>query len=133
MQGALMSIPEDKGKHTNKLLDCWLDSPLTNSRKYHFGIGMAAKPVPPGLELLSDCFEVVNLSVEHHRVAPTRGEHRLVSFHRKVENSQPPKSQGETDLRIHPSAKIVRAAMNDLLRHSAHACAQLRVASRAGI
>jgi hypothetical protein len=55
----------------------------------HLGVAAGAKRRAPGLQLLAQLDEVVNLAVEDEPVAPARIAHGLVAGGRKVEDRQP--------------------------------------------
>src|SRR5882672_4000207 len=78
---------------------------------------MPAETVAAILQLTSQLFEIVNLSIEHQHIAAVLGMHWLVSFLAKVQNCQTAMPQGHTCLGIGPTAFVVRPAMG---QHAGH-------------
>jgi hypothetical protein len=79
-------VPEAKGEHAHKVLDCYLDTPLNYCGKNDFGIRSAAKSMPQVLQFALKAAEIVNLSIIDNHVPAIGRDHRLMTKGREIQN-----------------------------------------------
>ena len=84
-------------------------TPLHQRAQHHFGIARGPEAHAAQLEIATNFAVVVQLAVEHQRVAAIAGEHRLMSVRRQIDDRQPSKHERATFV-VGPLALVVGAA-----------------------
>jgi hypothetical protein len=93
------------------------DAVATDGLGQDLGVRAPAQAVPSRLELATDGAEVVDLTVEHHRVATTGRRHRLKPALRRIDDGQPAVTEPHAPGRITPGATSVRPSMGQRRSH----------------
>ncbi len=106
-----MRVPQRDGKHADGRFQCRLDAPGLEAGQQRLGVGVAAPGGRSALafQALAQLQVIVDLAIERHD--------GLMPGRREVDDGQTSMGETQADDRIDPQPLIVRAAMNDGVRH----------------
>ena len=116
----LTAVPGGDGEHAFQPRQRRLDAPAIEGRQDRLRVGVPAefrRPAGAALQLIAEGKVVVDLAIEGDHEASGGRAHGLMPGRRKVENGQPPVSQGDSALRLRPRSVVVRPAMGQPVRH----------------
>ena len=113
-EGLLLFVPDREGEHpAHAVEDAFL--PFGVAVDEHLAVGVALEMVALLLELGTDLLVIIDLAVEHQRVAAAFVVERLVASVRQVDDRQTAKTQHRA--LSHMVAAAVRPAMTDRVHH----------------
>ena len=132
MQHAFRAIPQREGEHAIAADQRLLQPPCVECREQYFGIRMSTESMAATFELDAQIAIVVDLAVEHERVALRGGDHRLMAVGGQIDDRKPAMTEPDAGGSIEPGAAIVGSAMGERARHGLEHALRILGGSEAG-